>query len=63
MSESAFAVYILHPLVIVPLALALSGIQMHLTLKFLLVAPLGVALSFLVAYALRKVPLFRYFLG
>jgi glucan biosynthesis protein C len=63
MSESAFAVYILHPAVIVPLALALSGIRMNLSLKFLLVAPIAVALSYLIAYALRKVPLVRNTLG
>jgi glucan biosynthesis protein C len=59
MSESAFAVYILHPAVIVPLALALSGLRMNLSLKFLLVAPIGVALSYLIAHAVRKVPLVR----
>jgi glucan biosynthesis protein C len=59
MSESAFAVYIIHPAVIVPLALALSGIRMNLSLKFLVVAPIAVALCYLVAYALRKVPLVR----
>jgi glucan biosynthesis protein C len=59
MSESAFAVYVIHPAIIVPLALALSGIRMNLSLKFLLVAPVAIALSFLIAYALRKVPLVR----
>jgi surface polysaccharide O-acyltransferase-like enzyme len=59
MSESSMAVYILHPAVIVPLALALSGIRMNLSLKFLLVAPIAVALSYLIAYALRKLPLVR----
>jgi glucan biosynthesis protein C len=63
MSESAFAVYVLHPAVIVPFALVLSGIHMNLSLKFLLVAPLAVALCYLVAYALRKVPLVRTILG
>ncbi len=63
MSESAFAVYILHPAVIVPLALALSGIQMNLSIKYLIVAPIGVALCYLVAYGLRKVPFVRRILG
>jgi len=63
MSESAFAVYVLHPAIIVPLALALSGIDMHLSLKLLFVAPLGVALCYLAAYALRKVPFARAVLG
>jgi len=63
MSESAFAVYVLQVAIIVPLALALSGIQINLSLKFLLVAPIAVALCYLVAYGLRKVPLARTILG
>jgi surface polysaccharide O-acyltransferase-like enzyme len=63
MSESSFFVYIFHAAVIVPLALALSGIQMNLTLKFLLVTPFAVALSYLFAHLLRKVPVFRAIYG
>lgn len=63
MSEDAFAVYILHPAVIVPLALVLSGIQMDLTLKFLFVAPIAVSLCYLVAHALRRVPGVKSVLG
>jgi len=63
MAESSFAVYILHPAIIVPLALALSGIKMNLSLKFLLVAPIAVALCYLIAYGLRKLPLARTMLG
>jgi fucose 4-O-acetylase-like acetyltransferase len=63
MSESAFAVYVLHPAIIVPLALALSDIHTNLSLKLLFVAPISVALCYLVAYALRKVPFVRAVLG
>lgn len=56
MSGSAYAVYVLHPLVIVPLALALSVVQLNLGLKFLLVTPLAVALCFLVGYGVRLLP-------
>jgi glucan biosynthesis protein C len=59
MSETCFAVYVLHPLIIVPLALALSGIQLNLGLKFLLVAPVAVALCYLSAYYVRKLPFLR----
>ncbi len=59
MSESCFAVYVLHPLIIVPLALALSGIQLNLGLKLLLVAPVAVALCYLSAHYVRKLPLLR----
>lgn len=63
MSESAFIVYVIHPGIIVPLALALSDIQMNLNLKFLFVAPIAVSLCYLVAYALRKVPAVKTVLG
>jgi len=56
MSESSFAVYVLHPIIIVPLALALSGIPMNSTLKFILVAPMAIALCYVIAYYLRKLP-------
>jgi glucans biosynthesis protein C len=59
MSESSFAVYVLHPIIIVPLALALSGIQINPTLMFLFVAPLAVALCYAIAYYFRKLPLVR----
>jgi glucans biosynthesis protein C len=59
MSDNCFAVYVLHPLIIVPLALALSGIQVNLGLKFILVAPLAVVLCYLVAYLIHKVPFVR----
>ncbi|HSK65797.1 MAG TPA: acyltransferase family protein [Anaerolineales bacterium] len=63
MSETSFAVYVLHPAVIVPLALLLSGIHMNLSLKFLLVSPVALALCYLLAYGLRKLPLGRSVLG
>ena len=56
MSESAFIVYIIHPGIIVPLALALSDIKINLGLKYFLLAPVAVLLCYLAAYALRKVP-------
>jgi surface polysaccharide O-acyltransferase-like enzyme len=56
MSDNCFAVYILHPIIIVPLALALSGVALNLSLKFVLVAPVAVTLCYLVAYLVRKIP-------
>lgn len=63
MSQTSFAVYVIHPAVIVPLALVLSGIEMNLSLKFLVVAPFAVALCYLVAYGLRQVPGLKAILG
>jgi peptidoglycan/LPS O-acetylase OafA/YrhL len=52
-----YAVYVCHPAVLVGLAVLLGGIQMDLALKFVLVAPVGVALSFLVGHVVRRLPL------
>ena len=59
MSRDAYAVFIVHPLVIVLLALALSGIKFEMGIKFVLVAPVAVALSFAVGHLVRKLPLAR----
>ena len=56
MSKTSFGVYVIHPGIIVPLALALSDIRINLSLKFLFVAPIAVSLCYLVAYAIRKIP-------
>jgi glucans biosynthesis protein C len=56
MAAAAFAVYVIHPGIIVPLAIALSGITMNLSLKFLLVTPVAVALCYLAAELLRRLP-------
>jgi glucan biosynthesis protein C len=59
MSAASYAVYVLHPLLIVPLAIALSGIRLDLSIKFVLVAPVAVVLCFLVGHLVRKLPVVR----
>ena len=59
MAQASFAVYILHPAVIIPLGLALSGGRLPLDLKFLLVSPPALALSYLVAHYVRRLPFVR----
>ena len=59
MSDNCFAVYVIHPLIVVWLTLALSGLQMNLSLKYLLVAPLAVTLCYGVAYLIRKIPFMK----
>lgn len=59
MSGDSYAVYVLHPLVIVPLALALSGLRMQPELKFVVVAPVALALCFAVAHLVRRIPFVR----
>ena len=59
MSAAAYATYIFHRPTITLLALALLSFKLDLALKFLLVAPLAVALSFLVGYVVKQLPLAR----
>ena len=63
LAQGTFAVYVLHPAIIVPFALALSGIRMQLNVKFLLVAPIAVALCYIVVYGLRRVRFVRAVIG
>lgn len=56
MSSAAYGAYVLHPLVIVPLAITLSGLSLVLALKFVIFAPLAVTLCFLVAYGAKHLP-------
>jgi surface polysaccharide O-acyltransferase-like enzyme len=55
-STTAYAVYVLHPLIIVPLALILSNVPLSLEVKFILFTPLAVAISFLTGYLIRMIP-------
>jgi glucan biosynthesis protein C len=56
-SRNAYTVYIIHPIVIVPLAYFLSGVAIDPLLKFILVAPLEIGLCFLASqYIVRRIP-------
>ncbi len=59
LSASVYTVYIIHAPVLVFLALVLRGISLHPLLKFVMIAPLAVALCFLIANFLRQLPLAR----
>jgi surface polysaccharide O-acyltransferase-like enzyme len=59
MSATAYTAYIIHAPVIILLALALSDIQLEMGLKFVLVAPFAVSLSFLIGHAIKKLPFTR----
>jgi peptidoglycan/LPS O-acetylase OafA/YrhL len=59
MSGASFSTYLLHAPTIVLLGWALKDLDLPLALKFVVVAPFGVALSFLVGYLARKLPLAR----
>ncbi len=55
-SPATYAVYLLHPLIIVPLALALSQLRLSLELKFILFTPPALAICFLAGHLVRMVP-------
>ena len=56
LSRNAFAVYIFHPLVLIALALSFRNWGGDPALKFLVVAPLAVAGSFLLASVITVIP-------
>jgi len=58
MSQHTYTVYVIHIPIVVFLAVALKGINLEPLLKFGLAAVIGVTLCFVVAYLLRKIPLF-----
>jgi surface polysaccharide O-acyltransferase-like enzyme len=57
LSQHAFTVYIIHPPILVLLALALRGIHPEPLLKYGLAVLLSVPLCFALAYLVRKLPL------
>lgn len=56
LSRSTFAVYIFHPLVVISIALAVSGIANEPALKLLFVAPVVVVLSFMLGRLIVSIP-------
>ncbi len=56
MSRSAYAVYIIHPAIVIGLALVVKNLAIDPAVKLLLVAPPAVILSFLVGEVLVQVP-------
>jgi glucan biosynthesis protein C len=63
MNGTTLGVYVLHPAIIVPFALAIGDMQLDPTVKYLLTAPVAVALCYVVVGALRKVPVVHSILG
>jgi glucan biosynthesis protein C len=58
LSRNAYAVYIIHPVVLVSLAYTLREVAIDPLLKYALVAPVAVALCFLVSqFLVRRIPL------
>lgn len=58
-ASDSYTVYIIHPLVIVMLALGIQGYALHPLAKFVLVAPVALAACFGGAHLTRKLPFAR----
>ncbi len=59
LSNSAYAVFIIHPVVIVPLAIAFAGVEFGSQTKFLIFGPALVCATFLVGYVIKQTPIVR----
>ena len=60
MSQNVYAVYIIHPLVIVFLSYSIIKVNIHPLLKFVLISFTGIFLCFVTSqYIIRKIPLVR----
>jgi glucan biosynthesis protein C len=56
LGRSAFAAYVLHPLVCVLLMYAMAGVHIHPLLKFSIVAPVGLVATFGFSWFFLKIP-------
>ena len=59
LSEQAYAVYIIHPLVLVGLGYVFAWLNAIAVVKFAIVAALGLPLCWTLAYLVRSLPLAR----
>ena len=55
-SANSYAVYLIHPLVLVVLSLLMANIKINNGLKFLILAPISLIFCFFTAKNLRKLP-------
>jgi peptidoglycan/LPS O-acetylase OafA/YrhL len=54
--RASYATYVLHPLVLIGLSVAMRGVPWAPEVKFLVVAATGIPASFAVGYVLTRVP-------
>jgi surface polysaccharide O-acyltransferase-like enzyme len=59
LTASTYTVLIIHAPVLVILTIVLTSFQLYPLLKFILVAPFAVAVNFLLANMIRKLPFAR----
>jgi hypothetical protein len=56
MAGDSYTVYIIHPVILILLAIALAGFALPSLAKFAIVLPLAICLSFVLAHVIRAVP-------
>lgn len=59
LSDSAYTVYIVHPLIIIPLSYSIMIVELHPMVKFLIVSVIGVTLSFLFGSLIKRIPFLK----
>ena len=57
--KSAYTVFIIHPLIIVPLSYSIKGLEIHPLIKFSIVALIGIPLAFILGNIIRKIPFLK----
>lgn len=57
--KSAYTVFIIHPLIIVPLSYSIKGLEIHPLIKFSIVAAVSIPLSFIIGNIIRKMPFLK----
>jgi len=57
--KSTYTVFIIHPLIIVPLSYCIKELDIHPLIKFFIVAAVSIPLSFTVGNIIRKIPFLK----
>jgi len=57
LAQNAYTVFIIHPLVLVFIALAIRSFMLHPLLKFLMLYAIAVPVCYILAHGIRRLPL------
>lgn len=56
MANDSFAVYLIHPFLLVPLQVLLLNVQMHPFIKFMAVSIAGTIICYALSHLIKKIP-------
>lgn len=56
MANDSFAVYLIHPFLLVPLQVLLLNVQMHPFIKFIAVSIAGTIICYALSHLIKKIP-------